>query len=146
MANVFIALGSNQGDRNANIRSALQLLAERKIEIIKQSTIRETDPVGGPPQGKYLNCVLQIHTELEACKLLKVLKDIEIKIGRKETIRNGPRVIDLDILLYDELKINEKDLIIPHPRMFQREFVLTPLREIAPEHPTLKHLCEPLNP
>ncbi|MBM3251875.1 MAG: pantoate--beta-alanine ligase [Candidatus Omnitrophica bacterium] len=132
MAKVFLAIGSNLGNRRKNIQEALALLKANKIKINKISRIIETKPVGGPRQGKFLNAVLQAETVLKPKKLLNTLKNIERQLGRKNTVRFGPRVIDLDILLYDKLRFKTKDLIIPHPRMFEREFVLKPLSEIAP--------------
>ena len=101
--------------------------------LIKTSKIIETTPEGGPPQGPYLNCVIEIQTTLSPHELLKRLQKIEVDLGRIRTIKNGPRNIDLDILLYGNAKISETALSIPHPRMFQRDFVMKPLKEIAPE-------------
>jgi 2-amino-4-hydroxy-6-hydroxymethyldihydropteridine diphosphokinase len=98
---------------------------------LKKSRIIETSPVGGPPgQGKFLNAVLKIDTQLPALVLLGKLKKIEEKMGRKRTVRFGPRIIDLDILLYSDKVMRSKNLIIPHPRMFARDFVIKPLREV----------------
>ena len=133
MAIVYIGIGSNVGDREAHIERALAELTESGITIRKQASVIETDPVGGPPQGRYLNSVCEAETELSPRALLAVLKNIEQAVGRSETVRNGPREIDLDILLYDEVVMEASDLIIPHPRMFDREFVMRPLREIAPQ-------------
>ena len=133
MAKGFIGVGSNLGDRINNIQNALKLLKREKIRILKQSVFIETKPVGGPKQGKFLNGVLEIETKLEPIKLLKTLKAIEKELGRSKTVKNGPRIIDLDILLYEDKSINSYRLTIPHPRMFQRSFVLEPLREIAPK-------------
>ena len=130
----YISLGSNLGDRQYYIKSAI-----RKIRLLmntrltKISKIIETLPEAGPPQGPYLNCVIEIQTTLAPHELLKRLQKIEVDLGRIRTIKNGPRNIDLDILLYDDAKINETSLCVPHPRMFQRDFVMKPLREIAPE-------------
>lgn len=132
MAKVYLGIGSNLGDRRGNIRKALALLKDRKIKLRKISKVIETDPVGGPKQGKFLNAVLEADTDLRPRRLLETLKDIEMQLGRKKTVRFGPRTIDLDILLYNNAIINAKDLIIPHPRMHERDFVLKPLREIAP--------------
>jgi len=133
LATVYLGIGSNLNDRRKNIDQALALLQEKGGEVLRCSTIIETDPVGGPPQNKFLNGVVQIQTELSPQKLLKVLKEIEITLKRTRTEINGPRTIDLDILLYDNLHINTNELTIPHPRMFDRDFVMKPLREIAPE-------------
>lgn len=127
----YLGIGSNLGDRRKNIKRAIELLSKTKgVKIHQVSRIYETEPVAGPPQGKFLNGAIKIKTILSAGGLLKVLKDIEKKLGRVRTIRYGPRTIDLDILLYGTKTINKKNLKIPHPRMFEREFVLKPLREI----------------
>jgi pantoate--beta-alanine ligase len=133
MTKCYIGVGSNLGNRKENIRRALELLKQSKIKVKKVSTIIETDPVGGPPQGKFLNAVLEISTNLKPRDLLETLKNIEEKLGRKRSVRFGPRTMDLDILLYDGKSIKQKDLVVPHPRMHQRDFVLRPLKEIAPQ-------------
>ena len=130
---VYLGLGSNLGDRERNISLAMDQLKQRDIHILKQSTIIETEPVGGPPQDKFLNAVIMAETSLTPFELLKTIKDIETNLGRTKTIRNGPRTIDIDILLYQNVMINTSELAIPHPRMSQREFVMIPLKEIAPQ-------------
>ncbi len=133
MATVYIGIGSNLGNRKKNIEDAIVSLRKNRIRVLKRSTIIETDPVGGPPnQGKFLNGVLKIQTQLAPQKLLHLLKQIERELGRKKTILNGPRSIDLDILLYDHLKLQTPQLTLPHPRMFKRHFVMNPLKEIEP--------------
>jgi 2-amino-4-hydroxy-6-hydroxymethyldihydropteridine diphosphokinase len=132
MAVVYLGLGSNLGNRKNNIQKALKHLRANKILIKKLSRIIETDPVGGPPQGKFLNGVAKAATDLSPGKLLATLKKIEKVIGRKKGPKYGPRVIDIDILLYDTKKIRKPDLIIPHPQMFKRDFVMRPLQQIAP--------------
>lgn len=127
----FLGVGSNLGNRRKNIEKALDYLAKTKgIKIEKSSRIYETDPVGGPPQGKFLNAAVKIKTSFTPSFLLKTLKEIEKTLGRKKAVRFGPRQIDLDILLYANKVIKTKDLIVPHPQMFMREFVLRPLREV----------------
>ena len=121
------------GNRAAYIQQAVRELETRGIQITKMSSLIETEPVGGPPQGKYLNAVAECVTQLLPEDLLFTLQEIEKSIGRVKTIVDGPRVIDLDILLYDQIKIDKPDLVIPHPRMHSRDFVLTPLKEIAPQ-------------
>jgi len=133
MTKCYLGIGSNLGNRRENIRRAVEFLKEARIKVKKISTIIETEPVGGPPQGKFLNAVLEINTNLKPRALLDTLKSIEEKLGRKRTVRFGPRTMDLDILLYDGKNIKTKDLIVPHPRMHQRDFVLRPLKEIAPK-------------
>ena len=140
---VFIALGSNLGDRRLNISKAIGLLRlSTFITVDKISSIIETDPAGGPKQDKYLNAVVEIRTTLSPRKLLVFLQDIEKKLGRIKGVVNGPRLIDLDILLYSDRIVKEKGLIIPHPRMWERYFVLNPLLEISPHilegHPLVR--------
>ncbi|MBI5150684.1 MAG: 2-amino-4-hydroxy-6-hydroxymethyldihydropteridine diphosphokinase [Candidatus Omnitrophica bacterium] len=130
MSIVYIGLGSNLGDRAGYIQSAVALLREKGVSVLKQSTIIETDPVGGPPQSKFLNAVVKVETQLSPLELLGQCQAIEQKLGRARTVVNGPRTIDLDILLYDRFTIDTPQLRIPHPRMFERAFVLDPLKEI----------------
>ncbi len=127
----YLGIGSNLGDRRRNIKKALDYLAKTKgVKIEKASCIYETVAVGGPPQGKFLNAAIKIKTSLSPLSLLKAIKKIEKNLGRKKTVRYAPREIDLDILLFADKIIKRKNLAIPHPRMFEREFVLKPLREI----------------
>ena len=133
MAIVYLGIGSNMGDREKYIHDALILFKEYNIQILKKSSLIETAPVGGPPQGKFLNAAVKAATRLRPHCLLDVLKKIEKKLGRQKTVRNGPRPIDIDILLYDNAVINTPTLTIPHPRMMERTFVLIPLREIEPD-------------
>lgn len=138
----FIGLGSNLGDRRKNIERAIEELKfSRMVEVIKVSKIYETEPVGGPPQGKFLDAAAEIKTQLTPRTLLVLLKKVEQEVGRTPSeIRWGPREIDLDILLFGDLIVDEPDLKIPHPLLHQRSFILEPLCEIAPEviHPVLK--------
>lgn len=133
MAIVYIALGSNVGNRQEHIRRAQEELTAGGVHIEKLSAVIETEPWGGPAQGDFLNAVLRAATILEPLELLKLAKSIEGKLGRVETVRNGPRTIDIDILLYDQISFHHPQLEIPHPRMLERDFVMLPLREIAPE-------------
>lgn len=131
---VYIGIGSNLGNRLENINKAIEFLKENpRVKIEKISSIIETKPSGGPIQGDYLNGVLKIKTDLAAAKLLLVLQSVERMLGRVRTVRDGPRTIDLDILLYGNEKINEPGLKIPHPRMLERDFVMKPLLEIEPD-------------
>ncbi len=130
---VFLALGSNLGDRHHYIQRALSELEVRSIKVIKISKIIETDPVDSPPQGQYLNCVVKVSTTHSPEDLLELTQSVEHRLGRVRTIFHGPRVIDIDILLYDDLKIINRSLVIPHPRMLERDFVMKPLKEIAPD-------------
>lgn len=134
MAAVYLGIGSNQGNRRHHINEALARLNKNGISVSKVSSIIETDPVGGPPgQEKFLNAVIKAETDFSPEELLACLKSIERQLGRIKTVSNGPRPIDLDILLYDRLTIKLPQLIIPHPRMRGREFVMRPLKEIAPQ-------------
>jgi len=128
----YLGVGSNLGNRRQNIKKALDFLAGTKgVKIEKTSRIYETKAQGGPPQEKFLNAAVRIKTSLTPASLLKTLKNIEKQLGRKKTVRFGPRTIDLDILIYGNRIIKTKTLEIPHPRMFEREFVLRPLREVV---------------
>ena len=127
-----IALGSNLGDRELNIDSAVAEIA-KIIEVTHLSTNHETDPVGGPDQPKYLNAVLIGESLLTPEELLKALLAIESRLGRVREIHWGPRTIDLDLIIVDDEKIDSPDLVLPHPRAHERRFVLEPWAEIDPE-------------
>ena len=131
MKGIYLGLGSNLGDRNANLQRALTELNELGIRVNRISSTVETEPVGGPAQGKYLNAAVQVETTLSPEQLLQAVKSIEKKMGRRKSVRNAPRIIDIDILLFNDQRIATKELTIPHPRMFERQFVMGPLREIA---------------
>jgi len=132
----YIGVGSNLGDRKKHIEDAIEKLKNIEgVEVKRVSSIYETEPVGGPKQGKYLNGAIEIETGLGPRELLGKLQDIEKKLGRKKTVKNGPRTIDLDILLYGDNKIDEPDLKIPHPNMREREFVMKPIKEIYEPRP-----------
>ena len=128
---VYLGLGSNLGDRAKNIDAALRLLNDAGIRTVKMSSIIETDPVGGPPQGLFFNAVLKAETDLGPFELLRAIHAIEAGLGRVRTVKDGPRTIDVDILMYDELVLNAPELVIPHPRMRERAFVMEPLREVG---------------
>ena len=132
MPTAYLALGSNLGDRRRYIQQAIDSLQDAGIVIVKKSSLIETDPVGGPKQGKYINGVIEINTVLPAEALLILTQSIEKKLGRIKKEINGPRIIDIDILWYDDIKLITPDLLIPHPRMFERDFVMKPLKQIAP--------------
>ncbi len=140
-ATAYIALGSNLGDRGQFLDQALHLLREHpRVQVGQVSSYHETEPVGGPPgQGAYLNAAAEIVTDLPAPDLLRLLLDIERRLGRVRQERFGPRTIDLDLLLCGDATIAEDDLNLPHPRLQERLFVLRPLVEIAPRvrHPGL---------
>lgn len=131
MTDVYIGVGSNLGDRRGYIKSAIEMLIRsERVKVNKISQLHETEPVGGPPQGRFLNGAIKIKTDLPARELLSLLLEIENALGRKRGAKNSPRTIDLDILTYGDLRIKEEGLVIPHPRMNEREFVRRPLSEI----------------
>lgn len=134
MADVFIALGGNVGDRQKNMQAALAALAKGPVRVVARSRIYEAESWGPVPQGRYYDCVVLGKTSLPPRALLRELNKIEASLGRNRTreIRYGPRTIDLDILLYGRLQIATADLEIPHRLMLKRAFVLAPLAEIAP--------------
>ncbi len=136
----YIGIGSNIGDRRRRCLDAIDRLRGRGIEVTKVSSLYETEPWGVKDQPEFINMVIEIKTHLNPHELLHALKETEMKMGREEIRRWGPRVIDLDILLYGELIIREENLTIPHPHMLDRDFVLRPLTEIAPDivHPLVK--------
>lgn len=142
---IYLALGSNLGDRHKHLTDALQYL-RGTINIERTSSIYETEPVGYLDQPPFFNLVCQGTTHLSPQELLKFVKDTELHLGRQPTFRNGPRIIDIDILLYDDLCLQEEQLTIPHPRMAERAFVLVPLVEIAPNaiEPTRKQTAQAL--
>ncbi|MBN1404948.1 MAG: 2-amino-4-hydroxy-6-hydroxymethyldihydropteridine diphosphokinase [Candidatus Omnitrophica bacterium] len=131
MVLVYLGIGSNIGNRRGYIKQAINKLRQTDgIKVLKVSSLIETEPIGGPKQGKFLNGAIKIQTSLPPYRLLRELKKIEKELGRLKAIRNAPRIIDLDILLYGDRKINLKTLKIPHPRMYKRAFVVKPLKEI----------------
>lgn len=132
MSKIYLSLGTNLGDKENNLESALHFLSE-KVIILKKSSLYETEPVGFKDQPWFLNMVIEGETDLSPDDLLEFTKSIESKMKRVKTIVNGPRIIDVDILLYDDQQIETDQLIIPHPRMQQRAFVMVPLYEIAPD-------------
>ena len=139
MPKAFIGAGSNLGNREANLEAAKERLT-LLVKFLCASPVYETDPVGGPPQGKYLNAVWEIETSLGADDLLNALLEIESAMGRVRKEKNGPRVIDLDILFCGDQIVNKPGLRIPHPRLHEREFVLKPMMDLAPDfrHPVFK--------
>jgi 2-amino-4-hydroxy-6-hydroxymethyldihydropteridine diphosphokinase len=135
----FLGLGSNLGDRKANIEEAIRRLGERGIRLIRASPVYQTEPVDFVRQGWFLNLVVRTETRLLPINLLRLCQAIEASLGRERTIHRGPRIIDLDILFYDDLILSEPNLKIPHPRLHLRRFVLIPLSDIARDlvHPVL---------
>ena len=144
---VYIGFGSNIGDRLTHIQNAIHALSKTEgITLQKISSIYKTDPVGYEAQAQFLNGVAAIQTDLPPLFLLHALKDIETAIGRQHRIRWGPREIDLDILIYGDLCLQTEKLVIPHPEMHLRRFVLVPLAEIAPDvvHPVFQKTVQTL--
>lgn len=137
MKTIYLGMGSNIGDKSENLKLGLQQLRKNEIEIIKISSLYETAPVGYLDQDNFYNIVLEARTEKTPEELLVCLKSIEKNMGRKKTVRFGPRNIDIDILLYEGVVLNSDILTIPHERMTERAFVMVPLSEIAPNviHP-----------
>ena len=136
---VYLALGSNLGDRLANLKQAIASLSPQ-MEVKAKSRVYETPPWGYTDQPKFLNQVIKVNTYLEPELLFKHIKRLEHTLGREPSFPNGPRSIDIDILLYDDRVLNTPSLAIPHPKLHERGFVLMPLNDIAPDllHPTLK--------
>lgn len=142
---VFLGIGSNLGDRKGNLQKAIAGL-QRNLQVKQISKIYETQPWGFTDQPAFLNQALSAETEFEPFELLAEIKAIEKEVGRTPTFRYGPRVIDIDILFYDDLILNEEALTIPHPMLAERAFVLVPLDEIAPQfiHPLLQQTIHEL--
>lgn len=142
----FLSLGSNLGDRAENIKRALDLLEASGVKIIQRSSLYETQPVDLASQPWFYNQVVEAECRLDPQLLLAIIKDTERKMGRKSRQPKGPRLIDIDILLAGEAVIQSEDLIIPHPRLEKRNFVLIPLKEISPDtiHPLLGERVEVL--
>ena len=136
---VFLGLGSNIGNKEDNINKALAFISELYI-VKKISHLYVTEPVGNIKQEWFLNCVVEIQTDVDPKKLLSAVKSIERKLGRKKTVQNGPRIIDIDILFYGDHILKTKNLVIPHPSIQDRLFVLQPMMDINPDliHPVLK--------
>ena len=136
MTTVYLSLGSNTGNRQENLNRALELLSHR-LKVEKVSPTYDTEPVGYPDQPRFLNLVCQIATVLEPMALLTLVKGIESKLGRLPHTSNLPRPIDIDILFYGDQVMETAKLVVPHPRLTERAFVLIPLAEIAPDvvHP-----------
>ncbi len=142
---IYLSLGSNLGDRLGNLHRAINHLPP-KVKNIIQSPVYETEPWGYSDQPMFLNQVIKANTALEPLELLEFLKGVEVLMGRQETFRFGPRLIDIDILFYDDLILNSPDLTIPHPRIAERAFVLIPLAELAPDlyHPVHRKTIQQL--
>lgn len=129
MTRAFLGLGTNLGDRAQHLRSAVASLDD----LVAVSPVYETDPVGGPEQGRYLNLVVELDTALDARGLLRRCAELEQAAERVRELRWGPRTLDVDVLWVEGEQVDEPDLVVPHPRMWQRRFVLAPLRDLAPD-------------
>jgi 2-amino-4-hydroxy-6-hydroxymethyldihydropteridine diphosphokinase len=131
MTRAFLGLGSNLGDREALLRSAVDRLVAVGLRAV--SPFYETDPVGGPEQGAFLNCVVELDTDLDPRQLLSVCRRLEAAAERVRNERWGPRTLDVDVLWVEGVTVEDDDLVVPHPRMWERRFVLAPLRDLAPD-------------
>lgn len=134
MSRAYLGLGSNLGDRAAHLQLAVDELATTTgVRVVAVSKVYETSPVGGPAQDDYLNAVVAIETDLNARQLLAVAQRLEQRAARVRTVRWGPRTLDVDVLLVGDEHVAEADLEVPHPRLYERGFVLAPLRDVAPD-------------
>ena len=140
MTRAYLSLGSNLGEREENIARAVEELRRRGIQVMRRSSIYETEPVEIREQTWFLNGVVEVETEKSAEELLRALLEIERAMGRVRDVKYGPRVIDLDILFFGAEVIDSAELVVPHPRLAGRKFVLVPLAELAPDlrHPVLE--------
>jgi 2-amino-4-hydroxy-6-hydroxymethyldihydropteridine diphosphokinase len=140
VSTAYLGLGSNLGRKKYNVSRSILLMKKAGIRILRQSRFYKTKPVGFMEQPDFINAAVKIRTVFAPKRLLKILQDIEKAMGRVKARRWGPRIIDIDILLYGDKTVKTNGLVIPHPRMHERTFVLKPLAEIAPglKHPVLK--------
>jgi 2-amino-4-hydroxy-6-hydroxymethyldihydropteridine diphosphokinase len=138
---VYLSLGSNLGDRLEHLRRALTALQEAGLQISRVSAVYETEPVGLRSQPWFLNVVAEAQTEMFPVQLLDCAQGIEIRLGRRRLLEQGPRTIDIDLLLYGDFRIRSERLIVPHPRMEERRFVLQPMSDLSPglRHPVSRH-------
>src|SRR5438876_7134795 len=143
---VYLSLGSNVGDRARNLLAAIDELPHASVAVKKVSSFYETEPVDLREQPWFLNCVVEVATHFDPMTLLRALREIETKMGSKKLVAKGPRLIDIDILLYGSETVHTPELQLPHPRMHLRRFVLVPLAEIAPEvmHPAMNLMIRQL--
>jgi 2-amino-4-hydroxy-6-hydroxymethyldihydropteridine diphosphokinase len=140
MNTIYLSLGANIGDRERNIWLAIEALGSRGVRVTRRSSLYETEPVDMKSKDWFLNCVVEAETGLAPEELMRVLLELERALGRERRVLHGPRIIDIDILLFGSSVVRTPDLEIPHPRMAERRFVLVPFAEIAPgvQHPVLK--------
>jgi 2-amino-4-hydroxy-6-hydroxymethyldihydropteridine diphosphokinase len=130
----YLGLGSNLGDRAVHLQSAVDgLAAHPQVRLAAVSPVYETEPVGGPPQPDYLNAVVALDTDLDARALLELAKSLEAAAGRVDGERWAPRTLDIDVLMVGDERVEEADLVVPHPRIHQRAFVLAPLADLNPD-------------
>src|SRR5258707_10851176 len=143
----YLSLGSNVGDREGNLRAAINELPHAGVAVTRVSSFYETEPVDLREQPWFLNCAVEAETNFDAAMLLRALREIETKMGSQKLVAKGPRLIDMDILLYGAETIDTPELQVPHPRMHLRRFVLVPLAEIAPVvvHPEAKQTVKQLH-
>ncbi len=152
MKRIYLSLGSNVGDREGNLRTAVERLASSDVHVLHLSRVYETEPVDYKDQAWFLNQVVEAETALFPMQLLTRIGRVERELGRVRTRRNGPRTIDIDILFYGAAKVETARLEIPHPRMAERRFVLAPLAELAPDlrhpvtHRTVRQMLESAPP
>ena len=147
----YLSLGANQGDRAGNLAAALARLEAAGVQVERVSSLYETAPIGGPPQPPYLNLAARVETVLPPRELLRLCLAVEAELGRVRTVHWGPRTLDLDLLLYEGATSDDPELTLPHPRLTERQFVLVPLAEIAPDLPlpdgrTAAESADPTNP
>jgi 2-amino-4-hydroxy-6-hydroxymethyldihydropteridine diphosphokinase len=137
---VYLTLGSNVGDRQTNLKRALELLETPELHVLRLSSVYDTEPRDLRSQPRFLNQVVEAETSLFPMQLLKRIAKIERELGRKRLVEKGPRTIDIDILLFERFVVDTEELTIPHPRLHERRFVLEPLAELAPDlrHPVLR--------
>jgi len=133
MKDVYLSIGTNMGERYENLQQAVALLREKEnIEVVRVSSVYETAAVGYTDQADFVNIAVHLKTDASSTEMLKICQSIEQELGRVREFRWGPRIIDLDILLYNQENIETENLLVPHPRMYERAFVLVPLVEITP--------------
>src|SRR6267143_5085193 len=143
---VYLSLGSNVGERKENLRAAIRALRDADVRVTRVSSFYETEPVDFLEQAWFLNCAVEGETVVPALELLRALRGIELQMGSRKLVAKGPRLIDMDILLYGSETMDTPELRVPHPRMHLRRFVLVPLAEIAPklQHPSWKRTVKQL--